>query len=139
MIINEGGFIRKLFLKDIYQKLGLHIYEYSFDEHDKTVAYSLPTPFVSAFVFAAVMKHQYAPRTTFKRHMKIAKCVLNEDDYLLQEIHFNPFTHDYVSQIRTELKELLEIIDNKDAVGMKGYLRKTRDNEGGMLKSTDNG
>lgn len=38
------------------------------------------------------MKHQDAPGTTFKRHMKIAKGVLNEDDYLLQEILFNPRT-----------------------------------------------
>ena len=82
----------------------------------------------STFVFAAVMKHQDAPGTTFKRHMRIAKGVLNEDDYLLQEILFNPYTHDQVSQIRTELKELLEIIDNKDAQGMKGYLTKIRNN-----------
>jgi len=85
-------------------------------------------PFVSTFVFAAVMKHQDAPGTTFKRHMRIAKGVLNEDDYLLQEILFNPYTHDQVAQIRTELKELLEIIDNKDAKGMKGYLTKIRNN-----------
>ena len=50
------------------------------------------------------------------------------DDYLLQEILFNPYTHDQVSQIRTELKELLEIIDQKDAAGMKGYLTKIRNN-----------
>ena len=128
IIINEGDFIGRLFFKDIYQKLGLHIYEYSFEEHDKTVAYSLSIPFVSTFVFAAVMKHQDAPGTTFKRHMRIAKGVLNEDDYLLQEILFNPYTHDQVSQIRTELKELLEIIDKKDADGMKCYLTKIRDN-----------
>ena len=128
IIITEGDFIGRLFFKDLYQKLGLHIYEYSFDEHDKTVAYSLSIPFVSTFVFAAVMKHQDAPGTTFKRHMRIAKGVLNEDDYLLQEILFNPYTHDQVSQIRTELKELLEIIDNKDADGMKQYLTKIRNN-----------
>ncbi len=127
IIINEGDFIGRLFFKDVYQKLGLNIYEYSFEEHDKTVAYSLSIPFVSTFVFAAVMKHQDAPGTTFKRHMKIAKGVLNEDDYLLQEILFNPYTHDQVSQIRTELKELLEIIDHKDADGMKMYLKKIRD------------
>ena len=126
-IINEGDFIGRLFFKALYQKLGLNIYEYSFEEHDKTVAYSLSIPFVSTFVFAAVMKHQDAPGTTFKRHMKIAKGVLNEDDYLFQEILFNPYTHDQVSQIRTELKELLEIIDHKDADGMKGYLKKIRD------------
>jgi hypothetical protein len=33
-----------------------------------------------------------------------------------------------VSQIRTELKELLEIIDTKDAAAMKRYLTKIRDN-----------
>jgi len=128
IIITEGDFIGRLFFKDIYQKLGLNIYEYSFEEHDKTVAYSLSIPFVSTFVFAAVMKHQDAPGTTFKRHMKIAKGVLNEDDYLLQEILFNPYTHDQVSQIRTELKELLEIIDKKDGDGMKAYLTKIRNN-----------
>ncbi len=128
IIITEGDFIGRLFFKDIYQKLGLNIYEYSFEEHDKTVAYSLSIPFVSTFVFAAVMKHQDAPGTTFKRHMRIAKGVLNEDDYLLQEILFNPYTHDQVSQIRTELKELLEIIDKKDGEGMKAYLTKIRNN-----------
>ncbi len=128
IIINEGDFIGRLFFKDIYQKLGLNIYEYTFDEHDRTVAYSLSIPFVSTFVFAAVMKHQDAPGTTFKRHMRIAKGVLNEDDYLLQEILFNPYTHDQVSQIRTELKELLEIIDQKDGDGMKRYLTKIRNN-----------
>ena len=100
IIISEGDYMGRIFFKDLYQKLGLNIYEYTFEEHDKTVAYSLSIPFVSTFVFAAVMKHQDAPGTTFKRHMRIAKGVLNEDDYLLQEILFNPYTHDQVSQIR---------------------------------------
>ena len=128
IIISEGDYMGRIFFKDLYQKLGLNIYEYTFEEHDKTVAYSLSIPFVSTFVFAAVMKHQDAPGTTFKRHMRIAKGVLNEDDYLLQEILFNPYTHDQVSQIRTELKELLEIIDTKNADGMKAYLTKIRNN-----------
>ena len=128
IIITQGDYMGRIFFKDLYQRLGLNIYEYSFEEHDKTVAYSLSIPFVSTFVFAAVMKHQDAPGTTFKRHMRIAKGVLNEDDYLLQEILFNPYTHDQVSQIRTELKELLEIIDRRDAEGMKGYLTKIRNN-----------
>ena len=128
IIISEGDYMGRIFFKDLYARLGLNIYEYTFDEHDRTVAYSLSIPFVSTFVFAAVMKHQDAPGTTFKRHMRIAKGVLSEDDYLLQEILFNPYTHDQVSQIRTELKELLEIINNKDADGMKQYLTKIRNN-----------
>ena len=128
IIINEGDYMGRIFFRDLYSKLGLNIYEYSFDEHDRTVAYSLSIPFVSTFTFAAVMKHQDAPGTTFKRHMQIAKGVLNEDNYLLQEILFNPYTHDSEAQIRTELKELLEIIDNKDAEGMRKYLKKIRNN-----------
>ena len=128
IIISEGDYMGRIFYKDIYARLGLNIYEYTFEEHDKTVAYSLSIPFVSTFVFAAVMKHQDAPGTTFKRHMRIAKGVLSEDDYLLQEILFNPYTHDQVSQIRSELKELLEIIDNRDADGMRDYLTKIRKN-----------
>ena len=104
IIISEGDYMGRIFFKDLYQRLGLNIYEYTFEEHDKTVAYSLSIPFVSTFVFAAVMK------------------------YLLQEILFNPYTHDQVAQIRTELKELLEIIDTKNADGMKGYLTKIRNN-----------
>lgn len=128
IIISEGDYMGRIFFKDLYSRLGLNIYEYSFEEHDKTVAYSLSIPFVSTFVFAAVMKHQDAPGTTFKRHMNIAKGVLNEDNFLLQEILFNPYTSEQVEQIRTELKRLLKIIDNKDAEGMKEYLTKIRNN-----------
>ncbi len=128
IIISEGDYMGRIFFKDLYRRLGLSIYEYSFEEHDKTVAYSLSIPFVSTFVFAAVMKHQDAPGTTFKRHMKIARGVLSEDDYLLQEILFNPYTSGQVEQIRTELKELLGIIERKDEQAMKAYLEKIRKN-----------
>ena len=128
IIIKEGDCLGKVFFKDLYQRLGLNIFEYTFDEHDETVAYSLSIPFVSTFVFAAVMKHQDAPGTTFKRHMAIAKGVLNEDDYLLQEILFNPRTPKQVEGIRTELNELLDIISRKDADGMHAYLSKIRNN-----------
>ena len=126
IIISEGDYMGRIFFKDLYQRLGLNIYEYSFQEHDETVAYSLSIPFVSTFAFAAVMKHQDAPGTTFKRHMKIAKGVLNEDDYLLQEILFNPFTSGQVAKIREALKELIDIIDHKDADAMKDFLARIR-------------
>lgn len=126
IIISEGDYMGRIFFKDLYQRLDLNIYEYTFKEHDETVAYSLSIPFVSTFVFAAVMKHQDAPGTTFKRHMRIAKGVLNEDDFLLQEILFNPYTNGQVDQIRVELSELSDIIKNKDAKRMKQYLTKIR-------------
>ena len=90
------------------------------------MAYSLSIPFVSTFVFSAIMKKQEAPGTTFKKHMAIAKGLLGEDDYLLQEILFNPRTPGQVENIRRELKELLQIIEERDAEGMKAYLTKIR-------------
>ena len=128
IIINEGDYMGRCFFKDLYSRLGLNIFEYTFDEHDQTVAYSLSIPFISTFAFAAVMKHQDAPGTTFKRHMKIAKGVLSEDDTLLREILFNPYTKDQVEQIRTEMKELIAIIDTKDEERMQRYLTKIRKN-----------
>src|SRR5574344_2141046 len=128
IIISEGDYMGRIFFKDLYGGLGLNIYEYTFEEHDETVAYSLSIPFVSTFVFAAVMKHQDAPGTTFKRHAAIARGVLSEDDYLLQEILFNPKTGEQVENIRKELKELLCIINDKDAEGMKAFLTKIRKN-----------
>lgn len=128
IIITEGDYMGRIFFRDLYNRLGLHICEYTFDEHDETVAYSLSIPFVSTFVFAAVMKHQDAPGTTFKRHLKIAKGVLGEDDCLLREILFNPRTGGQVSKIRDELKELLTIIDHKDEAALDAYLKKIRAN-----------
>lgn len=128
IIISEGDFMGRCFFKELYGGLGLNICEYTFEEHDKTVAYSLSIPFISTFAFAAVMKHQDAPGTTFKRHMQIAKGVLGEDDTLLREILFNPYTKDQVAQIRTEMKELIEIIENRDEEHMQRYLTKIRQN-----------
>ena len=128
IIISEGDYMGRIFFKDLYQRLGLHICEYTFEQHDETVAYSLSIPFVSTFVFAAVMKHQDAPGTTFKRHMAIARGVLGEDDCLLREILFNPRTSGQVSQIRDELKELLDIIDRKDEDRLNAYLQRIRKN-----------
>ena len=53
---------------------------------------------------------------------------MSEDDYLLQEILFNPRTPAQVENIRRELKEVLEIITNKDADRLKKYLTKIRKN-----------
>ena len=128
VIISEGDHLGRIFFKDLYQRLGLNVCEYTFEEHDETMAYSLGIPFVSTFVFAAVMKHQDAPGTTFKRHLRIANGVLSEDETLLREILFNPKTSGEVAKIRTELKELIEIIDNKDEEAFGKYIRKIRAN-----------
>ncbi len=128
IVISEGDYMGRIFFKDLYARLGLHVCEYTFDEHDETVAYSLSIPFVSTFVFAAVMKHQDAPGTTFKRHLQIARGVLGEDDCLLREILFNPRTGGQVSKIRDELTNLLDIIDRRDAGALDAYLQRIRGN-----------
>lgn len=134
IIIAEGDYMGRIFFRDLYNKLGLNIHEYTFEEHDRTVAYSLSIPFVSTFVFAAVMKPQDAPGTT-KRHLNIARGVLGEDDFLLREILFNPYTAEQVGHIRDELNALLDIINDKDAEAMKQYLTKIRTNIHGQKTS----
>ena len=128
IVINEGDYMGRIFFRDLYSRLGLHVCEYSFEEHDETMAYSLSIPFVSTFTFAAVMKHQDAPGTTFKRHLKIAQGVLSEDDCLLREILFNPRTKSHVERIREELKSLIHIIDERDEEGLNRYLTRIREN-----------
>ncbi len=128
IIISESDHLGKVFFKDLYARLKLNIFEYTFEEHDRVVAYSLGIPFASTMVFAATMKHQDAPGTTFKRHMKIARGLLSEDDYLLTEILFNPRTPRQISRIQDELSKLQKMIENKDTAAMKGYLSDIRKN-----------
>ncbi len=128
IVINEGDYLGRVFFLDLYRRLGLNVHEYTFEEHDEAMAYSLSVPFVSTFVFSAVMKRQDAPGTTFKRHLNIAKGVLSEDDTLLREILFNPRTKHHVEQIRSELKELIQIIETRNEDALNAYLTKIRKN-----------
>lgn len=128
IIISESSHLGKVFFRDLYQGLKLNVFEYSFRKHDETIAYSLSIPFASTLVFASVMKHQDAPGTTFKKHMNIAQGLLSEDDYLLSEILFNPYTPGQLTNIREKLKELLAIIETKDSVRMKDFLTGVRKN-----------
>jgi prephenate dehydrogenase len=126
IIISESSHLGKVFFRDLYNSLKLNIFEYTFDAHDETVAYSLSIPFASTLVFASVMKHQEAPGTTFKKHMDIARGLMSEDDYLLTEILFNPHTPEQLGQIRKELANLLRIIEAKDSQAMKDFLHEVR-------------
>ncbi len=131
IVINEGDPTGRDFFKSLYKRIGVSVHECSFEEHDEAMAYSLSVPFVSTFVFSAVMKRQDAPGTTFKRHLSIAKGVLSEDDTLLREILFNPRTKGHVEKIRTELKDLIQIIDSRDEEAFHTYLTKIRRNING--------
>lgn len=127
IIIKESDPMGAAFFREIYDSLGINIFNYTFAEHDETMAYSLSVPFVSTFVFTAIMKKQEAPGTTFRRHMDIAKGLLAEDDYLLQEILFNPESSEQIEQIRTELLRVQGIINDRDSAAMKSYLGELRE------------
>lgn len=127
IIIAESNPDGKKFFRDIYNDLHLNIFEYTFSGHDETIAFSLSIPFASTLVFASTMKHQDAPGTTFKRHMNIARGLMSEDDFLLQEILFNPHTTKQLENIQHQLSKLQEIIKQQDSNAMKKYLDEVRE------------
>lgn len=128
IIIAESDPDGKAFFRDLYALLQLNIFEYTFDEHDETIAYSLSIPFVSSLVFAAVMKHQDAPGTTFKKHLAVAHGLLSEDDYLLSEILFNPHTAAQIDAIQAQMSTLRDIVARKDTAQMQQFLARVRKN-----------
>lgn len=128
IIISESDHMGKAFFKDFYGSLHLNMHEYTFEEHDEVTAYSLSIPFSSTLVFGACMKKLDAPGTTFQKHMKIARGLLSEDDYLLSEILFNPYTYEQVENIRLQLRHLLDIIKDKDSAKMSEFLNMVRKN-----------
>lgn len=128
IIISESDHLGKVFFRDLYNSLHLHIEEYTFTQHDETIAYSLSIPFASTLVFAGIMRHQDAPGTTFKRHMAIARGLMSEDDFLLSEILFNPNTPKQLELIQEKLSQLQKIVESHDYEEMKKYLERVREN-----------
>ncbi len=128
IIIRESDEEGKAFFRKFYSSFNLNIFDYSFTEHDQTIAYSLAIPFASTMVFAACMKKQEAPGTTFKKHQEIAKGLFSEDDFLLSEIMFSPFTLEQIEKIGSELEHLREIIKEKDTYKMRKFLNGLRKN-----------
>jgi prephenate dehydrogenase len=128
IIISESDEKGKAFFRDFYARLGIHIFEYDFEGHDKTIAYSLATPFASTITFAACMKRQDAPGTNFKKHMEIAKGLFSEDDKLISEILFNPYTIRQLELINSKLSYLTHIIRQRDYEEMSKFLDALRKN-----------
>ena len=104
-----------VFFRDLFNSLKLNMREYTFEEHDEVVAYSLSIPFASTLVFGSIMKHQDVPGTTFKKHLAIARGLLSEDDYLLTEILFNPNTNGQLQKIIDKLSYLKSIVERRDS------------------------
>ncbi len=128
VLISQSDPRGKAFFKALYAGLRIHVIEEGFEDHDRTMAYSLATPFASTMVFAACMEHQEAPGTNFKRHLAIAKGLLSEDDRLLTEIMFNPLVPRQLERISSQLSWLGHIIRDRDYEEMKRFLAGLREN-----------
>ncbi len=128
IIIEQSDEEGKKFFRNFYKQFNIRVFEYTFIEHDKTIAYSLSVPFASSMVFASNMKHQEAPGTTFRKHYRIAKGVLSEDDFLLSEILFSPYTYEQIESISHKLDLLKSIIKERDTKRMQDFLAQLRDN-----------
>jgi prephenate dehydrogenase len=128
IIIEQSDEEGKKFFRTFYESFGIRIFEYTFINHDKTIAYSLSIPFASSMVFAACMKQQEAPGTTFKKHLEIARGLLSEDDYLLSEILFSPYTFEQLDNIGKKMDHLKKIINNKNTEEIKAFFSELRTN-----------
>ncbi len=113
-----------------FMHLGVHIFDYTFDEHDRMMGYSLTTPFVASLVFAACMESTAVPGATFARHKKIAKGLLSEDDQLLAEILLNPYSIPQLEKITSRLEFLKHVIRGKDKEEMIKFFGNLRKNLG---------
>jgi prephenate dehydrogenase len=128
IIIRESDEVGKTFFREFFESFNLNIFEYSFVEHDQTIAYSLSIPFASTMVFAACMKKQAAPGTTFRKHHEIARGLFSEDDFLLSEIMFSPFTLEQLEKISYQLEHLREIVREKNTDKMRQFIGELRRN-----------
>jgi len=128
IIIKESNREGAQFFWNFFNSLGLNIYEYSFEEHDQMIAYSLTLPFASTMVFASCMDTSAVPGTTFKKHLEIAKALLSEDDYLLAEILFNDYSLPQLEKVTSRLEFLKHLIREKDIKEAKKIFARLRKN-----------
>ncbi|MEX0985824.1 MAG: prephenate dehydrogenase/arogenate dehydrogenase family protein [Bacteroidales bacterium] len=130
IIIKESDEVGAEFFRKLYQNLNIRIHDFSFDEHDQTIAYSLSLPFSSSLVFASCMKEQDAPGTTFRKHNEIARGLLSEDDYLLSEILMSPYSLEQVENVRDKLNHLIKLIKTGDVGSFNELFEQLRMNIG---------
>jgi len=130
IIVSESDEAGKEFFRNFYRSYNIRIFDYSFKQHDETIAYSLSIPFSSSLVFGSCMKELEVPGTTFKKHLEISRGLMSEDDYLLSEILFNPFTLEQVENIHQKLDDLVRMIKQKNTEGIHQFFGEIRRNIG---------
>jgi prephenate dehydrogenase len=128
VIIAESCEKGRLFFEGLFARLRIRTFHYTFDEHDRMMAYSLTTPFVASLVFAACVNAKAVPGTNFSRHMNLAKNLLSEDDHLLSEILFNPYSIVELNGITSRLEFLKHIIAARDGKEARLFFDRLREN-----------
>ncbi len=116
------------FFEGLFKSYGLRIFESTFDEHDRMMAYSLALPFIASMAFAASVEKETVPGITFARHLNIARGLLSEDDQLLTEIMFNIYALPEIDKIASSLQYLKHIIKEKDQEELGQFFKRLRKN-----------
>jgi len=129
VVIMKGSDIKgaQLF-RSFFERFKVKIFEYSFEKHDKMMAYSLTIPFISSMAFAACVDRSTVPGTTFSKHMEIAKGLLSEDNHLLSEVLFNPYSLAELDKVTAKLEYLKHIIREKDSEELETFFQRLRKN-----------
>jgi prephenate dehydrogenase len=112
----------------LFRRFGLTVFEYTFEEHDRMMAYSLSTPFACSMAFAAGIHQRVVPGTTFARHLQIARGLLAEDDDLLVHILLNPHSSAQLAELEAQLAEVRSLVEKQDAEGARALLARLRRN-----------
>ncbi len=128
IIIRDSDSSAKSCFLTLFASLGVRVFEFSFAEHDKMMAYSLTTPFVSTLMFALCVDETTVPGTTFAKHRKIAEGLLKEDPELLGEILFNPASLIQIDAVTAKLEFLKHVIKARDQAEITKLVSRLRGN-----------
>lgn len=130
IIVRDSSVEAKSIFVELFARLGVRVFEFSFAEHDKMMAYSLTTPFIATLMFALCVDEVSVPGTTFARHKKIAEGLLKEDTKLLSEILFNPASLHQLETITAKLEFIKHVIKARDEGEVTKLVERLRENIG---------
>jgi prephenate dehydrogenase len=128
ILIRESDPVAIALFRRLFERLGLTLFEYSFAEHDRMMAYSLATPFACTMAFAACIHQRVVPGTTFAKHLAIARGLLSEDDDLVVHILINAQAQEQIGNLAANLETLRRQIEARDEAGVKALLETLRRN-----------
>jgi prephenate dehydrogenase len=93
---------------------GVRVFTCPAAEHDRWMSYSLTMPFLVSMAFAGCLEGAAPPGTTFRRQHGLAARLLAEDNQLLTEILFNPYSLPQLERLTDRLEFLKHILRGRD-------------------------